>query len=85
MSATLYHRDCQFEDQSIYVTGHTYAFCSFRRCTLILRELPTAAAFESCHFDSCIWQLSLNVRDGQAWQQFLDQIAPVIMDTLPAE
>lgn len=82
-SAPLSHRNLQFERQTLYITGNSYLNCRFRFCTLVVRELPSGAAFENCRFESCIWELSMNVRDRQAWQIFLDQIAPAIMQSLP--
>jgi hypothetical protein len=85
MPTVLPHYDVEFVNQSLYVTGHMYANCSFRGCTLIVRELPTVGAFANCRFESCLWQLHLNVRDRRVWQTFLERIAPFIGDTLPPD
>jgi hypothetical protein len=79
---TLSHRDRSFERMSLYVTGNSYLNCHFRHCTMIVRELPLSPAFQNCRFDSCIWDISMNIRDRDAWQYFLDQIAPAIMRSL---
>lgn len=81
--ATLSHHDRTFDRQTHYVTGNSYVNCHFRHCTMIVRELPLSPAFENCRFDSCIWELCMNVRDRHAWQYFIEQIAPAIMHSLP--
>lgn len=84
MRAVFRYQDRCYEDQSIYVTGRTYVNCTFRRCTLIVRELPFAGAFSGCEFDSCVWHFSIMVSDRRAWGRFLTDEGPSVTSSLPA-
>jgi hypothetical protein len=82
MAITLVHENVVFEDQVVYLAGNTFFDCTFRRCTLLIRE-TVGSAFVNCTFDGCIWHLDILVCDHEYWKAFLEQVAPMITKSLP--
>ena len=66
------HEDVAFDDQIVYVTGHAYTRCEFRRCTMVLRGTPML--LHDCEFTACKWDISMalvNLQDAVAVGEIL--------------
>ncbi len=83
MTKTLTHQNRNYEDQSIYVVGNSFANCTFRRCTLVLKDLAAVAHFQNCHFESCVWHLQVTVSERRVWEHFLAHDAGFLTGALP--
>ena len=83
MTGMIPHEDLVFEDQSVYVSGCRYDRCTFRRCTLILKDLSAIGRLADCRFEQCAWYLNTIIADRDDWDAFLNQVAPAIDLTLP--
>ena len=81
MATFLVHEKVVFEDQVIYLAGNSYFDCTFRRCTLVVRE--QIGPLTGCCIESCIWHLDLLISDHEYWDSFLGRIAPAITQSLP--
>ena len=81
MSTLLLHKNTVFEDQVIFLADNAYIECTFKRCTFMFRETPSI--LDRCTFDSCVWHLDLLVSDRQAWARFVQNIVPMIGQSLP--
>lgn len=82
MSVLLVHENVIFEDATVYLTGNAYFDCTFRRCTLIVRE--PAMVLTGCEFDSsCIWHIDMIIHDHEMWAAFLKTFSEFIAKTLP--
>lgn len=81
---TLLHEGVTFEHQSIYLSGHSYENCVFRRCTLVVKDFSAIGVVRNCQFEACVWYLNVMVHDAAAWRMFLEHLAPVISQVLPA-
>ncbi len=71
------HEDMSFEDQFIYLRGHAYINCKFRRCTLFFMGPPSL--LRGCVFKSCNWRIEYDVLWGDpdtrsALRQLIDLI-----------
>jgi hypothetical protein len=84
MAVLLTHRDVTFENQTVYLTGHSYVDCRFVHCTLVLRDGPEAA-FENCRFESCVWHLDLVVPNFEACTRLEHLIGSYVKPTLVRE
>lgn len=80
---TVPHVGETFDSQSIYLSGHSFEKCTFRNCTLIVKEFTKLGSFKDCSFSDCVWHLNLTVHNYESWQMFLKQIGPAISQTLP--
>jgi hypothetical protein len=49
------HENESFENQTVYISGQAFIDCTFRACTLVLRE--TLYHVERCSFDRCNWHV----------------------------
>jgi hypothetical protein len=49
------HENETFENQTVYISGQAFINCTFRACTLVLRE--TLYHVEACSFDRCNWHV----------------------------
>jgi hypothetical protein len=76
----LTHRDVIFEDDVVLATGHAYFNCTFRRCTITIRE--GESFFHTCAFESCIWHIDMVIHDVQQLARFQNMI-PLIESGLP--
>jgi hypothetical protein len=81
MSVLLAHREVVFEDATVYVTGHAYLGCTFRRCTLVYNG--GAGNFERCRFEGCVWHVNMVVHDAGDWDEFMANTAAAITKSLP--
>ena len=77
----LYVNDKTFEDQTVYVSGHYYLDCTFKRCTMVLTSFDFLAS--GCTMDSCVWHIDALVHDHEEWDQFLHGLAIKILGALP--
>lgn len=84
MAVLLTHRGIVFENQTVYLTGHSYVDCAFRQCTLVLRDGPDAA-FENCRFESCVWHVDLVVPNAEACARLEHLIGSYVRPTLIRE
>ncbi len=82
MPILLSHNEAIFEDQTVYLTGHAYIGCTFRRCTLVMRSAGDVI-LNSCHFEACVWHLDLLISDHHVWDEFGRTVAPLIHQALP--
>ena len=82
MTTLMFHKDTVFEDQVVYLSGHAYSKCTFRRCTLVVRDQPSVH-LDSCSFDGCNWHLDLLVHDSVSWQDLVNNLFPMIAKSLP--
>ncbi len=82
MPILLSHHEAIFEDQTVYLTGHAYIGCTFRRCTLVLKSTGDVI-LNSCHFEACVWHLDLVISDHRVWDEFAQRVAPLIHKALP--
>ena len=57
----LLHKDVEFDDQVVYVTGNAYKACRFTRCCMVVKGLPFH--MEECIFDSCVWHCDIVIHD----------------------
>jgi len=80
---TIPQADEVFDGKSIYLTGQSFKRCVFRSCTLIIKDITLLAPFQDCSFDNCVWHLNITVSDKDAWQSFLNNIAPAMTAILP--
>lgn len=80
---TIPHTDESFDGKSVYLTGQSFIRCSFRSCTLIIKELSAIGLFQDCTFENCVWHLDMTISDRDAWQGFLNGVAPAITAFLP--
>lgn len=81
--STMLHQNVVFDNHPVYLSGASFKDCTFRNCTLIIKNLDTVGGFENCEFDRCVWYLEAMVSDRDAWERFQQQIAPSIQLTLP--
>jgi hypothetical protein len=81
MAALLFHENRIFEDQTIYLAGNAYYGCTFRRCTLVIREAPMS--MDTCTCDGCIWHIDMLVHDLASWERFLQGSALMMGQCLP--
>lgn len=49
------HEGVSFENQTVYISGQAFIGCTFRGCTLVLRE--TIYHLEKCTFERCNWHV----------------------------
>jgi len=78
----LLHEGKVFEDQVVFLAGHSYKNCTFRRCTLSIKS--HFFLVDGCTFEGCVWDLDLVFSDPEVWAKFLRDMAPIITATLPA-
>jgi hypothetical protein len=75
MSTLLRHDGLVFEDDAVHARGHAYFRCTFRRCTIIVRDGDTY--WSECRFDSCVWHFDYVFDDiGQVQQ--IREMLPLI-------
>lgn len=82
MPTSLVHENVIFEDQTIHLTGNAYIDCTFRRCNFVVSGLPIV--LRGCVANACVWHIDLVFSDVKRWKAFVEQIAPMISDSLPA-
>lgn len=80
---TIPHYDELFERKSIYLTGQSFIRCRFCACTLIIKDMSLLGLFDGCSFENCVWHLNMTISDRQAWQEFVQNIAPAVASVLP--
>jgi hypothetical protein len=56
------HENETFENQTVYISGQAFIGCTFRACTLVLRE--TLYHVENCSFDRCNWHVDWELMWG---------------------
>lgn len=81
MAIVLTHEDTVFEDQVVYLGGHAYFDCTFRRCTMVLCGFD--GVMTGCEIIACVWHLDFSVSDHTQWDSFMEKIAPAIGASLP--
>lgn len=69
----LMHKDVVYEDDDVLLTGHAFVNCTFRRCTLTLRD--GASHMERCTFEACVWRLDMLVHDVSQMQHLRSLMA----------
>lgn len=83
--ATIPHKDATFEAKSIYLSGQSFENCTFRSCTLIIKDLNMVGSFENCRFENCNWYLNMTIHDPRVWDEFIKGFVPAISAYLPAK
>ena len=60
----LLHKEQEYCDRVVYLSGHAYKKCTFTRCTLVVRAEPFR--MEHCTIESCVWHIDsvMHDRDG---------------------
>ena len=56
------HEGLKIDDATVYASGNAYINCTFRRCTLVVTDLPFV--MQGNHFDSCNWHINCLVMWG---------------------
>jgi hypothetical protein len=73
--------DIVFEDETIYLTGHAYIRCTFRRCTFVIRGLPFALI--GCSFQRpCQWEFNFVLLMREDWANYCEQVFPIVEGSL---
>ena len=75
------HNGVVFEDATVYVTGHSYTDCTFRRCTMIY--MGGVTVMNACKFDGCVWHLNVLVHDSDDWDEFVTFVMQMVTRTVP--
>ena len=82
--STMLHQNVVYDDHPVYLSGASFKDCTFRNCTLIVKNIDTIGSFENCQFERCVWYLEAMISDRESWEQFELNIAPSIRLTLPS-
>ena len=82
MATLLRRENVTFRDQTVYMAGHSFVNCVFDQCTIVVRE--ATAVLEGCKFSNCVWHLDLFVGDRERFRQLVDNIGPLLLNSLPA-
>ena len=61
MPTLMVHRDVIYEDDTVYMSGHAYFNCTFRRCTMVMTDMVGEA--QSCNFDGCVFHINMIIND----------------------
>ena len=82
MPTLLRRENVTFQDQTVYMAGHAFVNCTFDHCTIIVRE--ATGVLEGCSFNNCVWHLDLFVPDRERFRALVDNIGPLLLNSLPA-
>ena len=74
------HEGQIYEDKVVYLVGHAYRKCSFKRCTFVVREAPFV--LEHCDIGGCAWHIDMVVHDENSLEH-LKHMCSSIGDSLP--
>ena len=80
----LFISDREFENQTVYLSGHSYMNCTFRRCVLVVNDCNWGP-LPNCVIEDCIWHLDLLIKDRAEWEFFLNNQGAIISESLPQE
>ena len=53
------HEGETFESETVWITGHAYFGCIFKKCTMIVTNGP--GTLNNCKIEDCTWRLEFNV------------------------
>jgi hypothetical protein len=56
------HEDETFENQTVYVSGQAFIRCTFKACTLVVRE--STYHLDKCQFERCNWHVDMLILWG---------------------
>lgn len=75
------HENKTFEDQTIYLDGHAYFDCTFKRCTFFTRNL-TFPVMSGCRAEDTAFHLDLLVHDHEQWSAFLSGMGKKMIELM---
>lgn len=68
------HRDIVFEDDIVYMTGHAFYNCVFKRCTLVFKGFP-GPMLVGCSFGGCAIHIDCVLHEKTVGLGYLAMIA----------
>ena len=80
----LFIADREFENQTFYLSGHSYMNCTFKRCVLVIKDCNWGP-MPNCVIEDCIWHLDFLIQDRQEWEFFVENQGEIIAQSLPSE